>query len=146
METTGFTLISSGKKRETLKGAASLYYWPQLSELQHRSALKPCLEYLASEVTASDAHHFRQLVLIDTPGLVDGNLSYPYPVEEVSTGPMYIALTPTADDLLPGRTSGSDPRLLRSHGPGTLQAHDELRGELERQVRGQDQVLSLQGR
>ncbi len=83
METTGFTLISSGKKRETLKGAASLYYWPLLSELQSRADLQPCVDYLSTEISTSTEHHLRQIVLIDTPGLVDGNLSYPYPVEEV---------------------------------------------------------------
>jgi hypothetical protein len=152
METTGFTLVSSGKKRETLKGAASLYYWPHLSEMQQRgAALKQCIDYLHTEVTVSEERHFRQITFIDTPGLVDGNLTYPYPVEEVSAAsmPRDLASTDTpltrADDLLPGRASRSDPRLLRSHGPGTVQANHELRGELESEVLGQDQVLSLQG-
>ena len=85
METTGFTLVSSGKKRETLTGAASLYYWPRLAEMRQRSELSACVEYLQTEVTVSEERNFRQIIFVDTPGLVDGTLSYPYPVEEVGS-------------------------------------------------------------
>jgi len=76
-----FTLVTSGKRRETLTGATVMEYWPRIGE-----ALKGVYgipEYLQAEVSTSKERLFPLVNFIDTPGLVDGPLTYPYNVEEI---------------------------------------------------------------
>eukprot|EP00696_Hemimastix_kukwesjijk_P008695 gnl/Hemi2/20995_TR6963_c0_g1_i1.p1 gnl/Hemi2/20995_TR6963_c0_g1~~gnl/Hemi2/20995_TR6963_c0_g1_i1.p1 ORF type:complete len:469 (+),score=129.52 gnl/Hemi2/20995_TR6963_c0_g1_i1:69-1475(+) len=80
IETMGFTLITHGKKRETLRGPATLELFPHLKGL---AALPGVVETLQTEISVSAEHQFPLVTLIDTPGLTDGNLEYPFKVEEV---------------------------------------------------------------
>jgi GTPase Era involved in 16S rRNA processing len=82
IETQNFTFITSGKKRETLKGAASVYFWPQLRDLTTTVKGLP-VDFLCTEISVSTERKFPLITFIDTPGLVDGTLKYPYPVEDV---------------------------------------------------------------
>lgn len=81
METAAFTIITAGNRRETLKGAASLEFWPRLAaELK---GVKGIPDYLQTEFSVSSEKKFSMINFIDTPGLVDGHAEYPYPVEDI---------------------------------------------------------------
>ncbi|KAI9335294.1 hypothetical protein BDR26DRAFT_1009337 [Obelidium mucronatum] len=80
IETTAFTLVTAGKARETLAGPATLQLFP---ELKHVAALKGVLPCLATEIVPSAARNFPLITFIDTPGLVDGGVKYPYDPEAV---------------------------------------------------------------
>ncbi|RNA23184.1 EH domain-containing 3 [Brachionus plicatilis] len=77
IETQGFTLVTSGKKRESLLGNATLHLYPQLKGL---SSFQNSLEYLGTEITTSKQKQFSLITFIDTPGLVDGDMKYPFDV------------------------------------------------------------------
>ena len=77
IETQGFTLVTSGKKRESLTGAATVHLYPQLKNL---SEIDNCLEYVNTEITTSKQKQFNLITFIDTPGLVDGDMKYPFDV------------------------------------------------------------------
>jgi len=79
IESQGFTLITRGRKRETLKGSATVELFPFLRELAEKPGVR---EYLHTELAISTKNKFPLVTLIDTPGLVDGNLKYPFNVEE----------------------------------------------------------------
>lgn len=82
VETQFFTFCTSGKKRETLKGQATLQLFDELQHDLH--AVSPTIfNALQTEVSTSKERCFNLLTLIDTPGLVDGSFEYPFPVEEV---------------------------------------------------------------
>lgn len=77
IETQGFTLVTSGKKRESLLGNATIHLYPQLKVL---TEIHGSLDYVSTEVTTSKQKHFSLLTFIDTPGLVDGDMKYPFDV------------------------------------------------------------------
>ncbi|CAG7705525.1 unnamed protein product [Allacma fusca] len=79
VETQGFTIVTSGKKRETLKGLATLQLYPHLKPL---TAKQGVLEYLTTEISSSRAKNFNMVSFIDTPGLVDGDMHYPFDVND----------------------------------------------------------------
>jgi len=79
IETQGFTIVTSGRKRESLTGNATLHLFPYF---------KPMLEidgvvgYLATEISTSKQKKFSLVTFVDTPGLVDGDMKYPFDVNE----------------------------------------------------------------
>lgn len=79
IETQGFTLVTSGKKRETLLGNATMHLYPQLKGLV---AIQNSLEYVNTEITTSKQKQFSLITFIDTPGLVDGDMKYPFDVNQ----------------------------------------------------------------
>ena len=79
IETQGFTLVTSGKKRETLLGNATLHLYPQMKGLIE---IQNSLEYVSTEVTTSKQKQFSLVTFIDTPGLVDGDMKYPFDVNQ----------------------------------------------------------------
>jgi len=81
IETQGFTFVTSGKKRDSLKGQATLQLF---SHLQHDlQPFEPSIfKGLQTEVSTSKERRFAQVTFIDTPGLVDGTFHYAFPVEE----------------------------------------------------------------
>ncbi len=81
IETQGFTFITSGKKRDTLKGQATLQLF---QHLQHElSDCDPSIyNWLQTEVSTSKEKCFGLITFIDTPGLVDGSFQYRFPVED----------------------------------------------------------------
>ncbi|ODN02378.1 Sarcalumenin [Orchesella cincta] len=79
IETQGYFFVVSGKKRDTLKGKATLELYPHLRPLQN---FPGCIDYLTTEISTSRARKFNLVTFIDTPGLVDGDMHYPYDVNE----------------------------------------------------------------
>lgn len=86
VESQGFTIITSGRRKELapLKGRGTL----QNPNYKHLSPIRTefgdkILEALETRVSASQAKRFPLVDFIDTPGLVDGNTEYPFPVNDV---------------------------------------------------------------
>ena len=79
IETQGFTLVTNGKKRETLTGKATLHLYPHFKTLEK---IKGVIDYLSTEICPSKAKKFNLVTFVDTPGLVDGEMHYPYDVEK----------------------------------------------------------------
>eukprot|EP00898_Chlorokybus_atmophyticus_P002725 jgi/Chlat1/3453/Chrsp23S03772 len=80
IETRGFSFITNGRKRETLKGDATLNFYEHLAGLEKFSGIN---HNLSTEVSPSKERSFSCTELIDTPGLVDGDLQYPFDVDSV---------------------------------------------------------------
>lgn len=79
IETQGFTLVTSGKKRESLLGNATLHLYPQLKSL---AEIEDSIDYIGTEISTSKQKQFSLLTFIDTPGLVDGDMKYPFDVNQ----------------------------------------------------------------
>lgn len=79
IETQGFTFVTSGKKRETLTAKATLHLYPHFKQLEK---IKGVVDYLATEIVPKKAKKFNLVTFVDTPGLVDGEISYPYDVDK----------------------------------------------------------------
>jgi len=77
IETQGFTFITSGRKRESLTGNATLHLYPHFKPL---SQISGAVDYLTTEIATSKAKRFPLVTFIDTPGLVDGEMAYPFDV------------------------------------------------------------------
>ncbi|ODM89713.1 EH domain-containing protein 1, partial [Orchesella cincta] len=71
LETQGYFLVVSGKRRDTLKGKATLELYPHLRPLRNFSG---CIDNLTTEISTSRARKFSLVTFIDTPGLVDGGM------------------------------------------------------------------------
>ncbi|KAJ3016274.1 UNVERIFIED_CONTAM: hypothetical protein HDU68_012287 [Siphonaria sp. JEL0065] len=80
IETTSFTLITNGKKRETFGGPATCQLFPVLKTI---GELKGVLPSLATEIVPSNSRNFDLITFIDSPGLVDGGVKYPFDPEAV---------------------------------------------------------------
>eukprot|EP00271_Cylindrocystis_brebissonii_P021001 TRINITY_DN7313_c0_g1_i3.p1 TRINITY_DN7313_c0_g1~~TRINITY_DN7313_c0_g1_i3.p1 ORF type:complete len:519 (+),score=96.65 TRINITY_DN7313_c0_g1_i3:216-1559(+) len=78
IETKGFTFLTSGKRRETLKGDATLMFY---SHLDGFDAFEGVSSNLYTEVSSSKERNFSCVDFIDTPGLVDGDIHYAYDVD-----------------------------------------------------------------
>ncbi|GCC20717.1 hypothetical protein chiPu_0019284 [Chiloscyllium punctatum] len=78
-ETQGFTFVTSGKKRESLLGNATLHVYPQFQGLEQ---VKGVTDYLTTEISTSKQKMFFLVTFIDTPGLVDGDMSYEFDVDK----------------------------------------------------------------
>lgn len=79
IETRGFTFVTSGRRRETLTGEATLRYFPYLEGFGSFTGILP---NLSTEISTSKERNFPCVDFIDTPGLVDGDMQYPFDVEE----------------------------------------------------------------
>ncbi|WIA39674.1 hypothetical protein OEZ86_005739 [Tetradesmus obliquus] len=79
IETRGFILCTSGRKRETLTGDATIRYFDYLEDLGGFQGLLP---NLFTEITTSTERSFACVDFVDTPGLVDGDMKYPFPVKD----------------------------------------------------------------
>eukprot|EP00118_Oscarella_pearsei_P005879 m.26996 g.26996 ORF g.26996 m.26996 type:complete len:448 (+) comp29636_c0_seq3:177-1520(+) len=79
METQGFTFVTSGKKRESLTGNATLHLYPHFDELRKQQGV---VEYLTTEISTSKQKKFSLVTFVDTPGLVDGDMIYPFDVDK----------------------------------------------------------------
>eukprot|EP00731_Ephydatia_muelleri_P022783 Em0015g366a len=65
-----------------LKGNATLHLYPQLKELQKIDGF---VDFLTTEVSTSKQKKFPLITFIDTPGLVDGDMEYPFDVDTAVT-------------------------------------------------------------
>ncbi|KAK8398570.1 hypothetical protein O3P69_004019 [Scylla paramamosain] len=79
IETQGFTFITNGRKRESLTGNATLHLYPHFKALQD---IEGVVDYLNTEISTSKQKKFSLVTFIDTPGLVDGDMKYPFDVNE----------------------------------------------------------------
>ncbi|KAG8451907.1 hypothetical protein GDO86_003919 [Hymenochirus boettgeri] len=77
IETQGFAFITSGRKRESLTGDATLHLYPHFKPLQTFEGVS---EYLSTEISTSRQKKFSLVTFVDTPGLVDGDMKYPFDV------------------------------------------------------------------
>ncbi|KAI2664956.1 EH domain-containing protein 1 [Labeo rohita] len=77
IETQGFTFITSGRKRESLTGNATLHLYPHFRPLLE---FKGVTDYLSAEISTSKQKKFSLVTFVDTPGLVDGDMVYPFDV------------------------------------------------------------------
>ncbi|KAK8804498.1 hypothetical protein WA588_004709 [Blastocystis sp. NMH] len=82
VESRGFTLVTSSvKEAPPLKGEATLRYFPQLKGIEKFG--KGLIENLSTIVSVSQERCFPNVDFIDTPGLVDGSVEYPFDVNRV---------------------------------------------------------------
>ncbi|KAG7249654.1 hypothetical protein CRUP_008926, partial [Coryphaenoides rupestris] len=76
IETQGFSFVTSGRKRESLTVSLG-------SLRPHKILPMQCLsEYLGTEVCTSRQKRFSLVTFVDSPGLVDGDMKYPFDVDE----------------------------------------------------------------
>uniref|UniRef100_A0A1I8GMT7 G domain-containing protein n=2 Tax=Macrostomum lignano TaxID=282301 RepID=A0A1I8GMT7_9PLAT len=80
IETQGITIVTQGKRRESLSGNATLHLFPQLAPLAKFDGV---VSNLSTELCDSIAKRFALVTFIDTPGLVDGSMSYAFDVNRV---------------------------------------------------------------
>lgn len=80
IETQGFSFVTSGRKRESLTGNATLHLYPHFKPLQQ---FRGVAEYLSTEICTSRQKRFSLVTFADSPGLVDGDMKYPFDVDEV---------------------------------------------------------------
>ena len=80
IETQGFTVVTSGKKRESLTGNATLHLYPHFKQLVN--GVPEVIEHLTTEVSTSKSKKFPLVNLIDSPGLVDGEMKYPFDINK----------------------------------------------------------------
>eukprot|EP01137_Pigoraptor_chileana_P035684 Opistho-2@30098 len=78
IETQGFTIVESGNKRDTLMGPATVHLFPIFQEI---SKVDGVLNHLQTAVCPSKQKMFPMVTFIDTPGLVDGAMIYPFDVD-----------------------------------------------------------------
>mmetsp|Transcript_19721 Transcript_19721/g.51427 ORF Transcript_19721/g.51427 Transcript_19721/m.51427 type:complete len:475 (-) Transcript_19721:951-2375(-) len=79
IETRGFTIVTSGKRRETLTGDATLRMFEYLEGFDKFEGIR---NNLFTEVSTSKERDFNCVSFIDTPGLVDGDMQYPFNVQD----------------------------------------------------------------
>lgn len=79
IETQGFSFVTSGRKRESLTGNATLHLYPHFRPLQE---FKGVSEYLGTEICTSRQKRFSLVTFVDSPGLVDGDMKYPFDVDQ----------------------------------------------------------------
>ncbi|GLI64132.1 hypothetical protein VaNZ11_007313 [Volvox africanus] len=79
IETRGFTFVTSGKKRETLQGDATVRFYDHLNEFGKFTGV---IANLFTEISTSRDKNFSCVDFIDTPGLVDGEMQYPFNVQD----------------------------------------------------------------
>ncbi|XP_044052788.1 uncharacterized protein si:dkey-98f17.5 [Siniperca chuatsi] len=82
IETQGFTFITSGRKRESLTGNATLHLYPHFRPLLEFNGV---MDYLSAEISTSKQKKFSLVTFVDTPGLVDGDMVYPFNVNSAIT-------------------------------------------------------------
>jgi len=79
IETQGFSFVTSGRRRESLTGNATLHLYPHFKPLQEMPGV---VDYLSTEISTSKQKKFPLVTFVDSPGLVDGDMCYPFNVNE----------------------------------------------------------------
>lgn len=128
------------------------------SDLYTRSVLVSpgAMDYLCAEISTSKQKKFSLVTFVDTPGLVDGDMVYPFDVNSAITwlgmlriwGPSPLKArrrTQRPAAVSRRRAGGPGVCVLRPDGPGPVQAHAQHRGEAEPEVRRQAVFLPQQG-
>ena len=85
METQGVHLVTSGARYTYLKGNATLKAFPFLGKLiderTRQSKVPGLIESLTTTISPSKNRYFGSVNFIDTPGITDGALRYPFDME-----------------------------------------------------------------
>jgi hypothetical protein len=83
IETQGFTIVTNGTRKTLapIKGDSTVMMYPHLASLKDKFG-KPLVENLSTCVSTSTKRHFAMVDFIDSPGLVDGDISYPFNVND----------------------------------------------------------------
>jgi len=79
IETQGFSFVTSGRRRESLTGNATLHLYPHFKPLQEMPGV---VDYLSTEISTSKQKKFPLVTFVDSPGLVDGDMCYPFDVNK----------------------------------------------------------------
>ena len=78
METQNIELVLFGPEEESLNGESTFKLVPSLECLRDIEGIEP---YLKTHICPSQKQTFHKLCFIDTPGLVDGVLRYPFDID-----------------------------------------------------------------
>ncbi|XP_053707448.1 uncharacterized protein si:ch211-11k18.4 [Synchiropus splendidus] len=138
IETQGFSFVTSGRKRESLTGNATLHLYPHFKPLQEFRGVS---EYLSTEICTSRQKRFSLVTFVDSPGLVDGDMKYPFDVDEVimwlgDLCDLILVFFDPMGQALCKRTLNIVENLNESHGDRLrfyLSKADEAGGESDRQ-------------
>ncbi|KAL7860676.1 hypothetical protein AOLI_G00170250 [Acnodon oligacanthus] len=138
IETQGFTFVTSGRKRESLTGNATLHLYPHFKPLQE---FKGVSEYLGTEICTSRQKRFSLVTFVDTPGLVDGDMKYPFDVDQAilwlgDLSDLILVFFDPMGQALCKRTLNIVEMLNEKHGDRLrfyLSKADEAGGESDRQ-------------
>ncbi|RLN71793.1 hypothetical protein BBJ28_00025477 [Nothophytophthora sp. Chile5] len=93
----GFSIVTSGSKKTLapVKGDSTIMLYPYLQPLQEKFG-HPLLENLQTRVSVSTEHELSMVDFIDSPGLVDSDIAYPFDVNEAIV--YYLAKTDTVSN------------------------------------------------
>jgi Dynamin family len=80
METSAFTYVINGSKRDSWGADALERYHPFLEGIEK---FKGAHDHLTAEISASNNRNFQYVDFVDTPGLTDGKIEYKYDVNEI---------------------------------------------------------------
>mmetsp|Transcript_20993 Transcript_20993/g.54659 ORF Transcript_20993/g.54659 Transcript_20993/m.54659 type:complete len:459 (+) Transcript_20993:143-1519(+) len=78
MVTSTFTFVTSGIKRQTLTGEATIELFPHMKGLEDCAGVANCI---TTEIVTSQSRSFPMITFVDTPGLIDGDAKYPYDID-----------------------------------------------------------------
>eukprot|EP00045_Choanoeca_perplexa_P004047 m.35147 g.35147 ORF g.35147 m.35147 type:complete len:446 (-) comp12369_c0_seq2:136-1473(-) len=125
METNCITLVTSGRKRETLGGPATKQAFPHLADTIEAASLTTTI---MTQVSTSRAKAFPLITFVDTPGLVDGQMKYSFDIERSLTAlgaavelvfvffdPMGQALCKRTLDIVEKLQANSEGRATKVH-------------------------------
>uniref|UniRef100_A0A8C8HZU4 G domain-containing protein n=1 Tax=Oncorhynchus tshawytscha TaxID=74940 RepID=A0A8C8HZU4_ONCTS len=138
IETQGFSFVTSGRKRESLTGNATLHLYPHFKPLHE---LKGVSEYLGTEICTSRQKRFSLVTFVDSPGLVDGDMKYPFDVDQAimwlgELCDLILVFFDPMGQALCKRTLNIVEKLNEKHGDRLrfyLSKADEAGGESDRQ-------------
>uniref|UniRef100_A0A3Q3NF46 Si:ch211-11k18.4 n=1 Tax=Labrus bergylta TaxID=56723 RepID=A0A3Q3NF46_9LABR len=84
IETQGFNFVTNGRKRESLTVKLSalldVCHHTNPTSLERSPGVS---EYLSTEICTSRQKRFSLVTFVDSPGLVDGDMKYPFDVDDV---------------------------------------------------------------
>uniref|UniRef100_A0A8C7WHR6 G domain-containing protein n=1 Tax=Oncorhynchus mykiss TaxID=8022 RepID=A0A8C7WHR6_ONCMY len=138
IETQGFSFVTSGRKRESLTGNATLHLYPHFKPLHE---IKGVSEYLGTEICTSRQKRFSLVTFVDSPGLVDGDMKYPFDVDQAimwlgELCDLILVFFDPMGQALCKRTLNIVEKLNEEHGDRLrlyLSKADEAGGESDRQ-------------
>jgi len=79
VESQGFTIVTQGQRKDLVKGDSAIELKPYLRGIQKFTGV---MEHLEVRVSTSDAKEFSTIDFLDTPGLIDGEVRYPFDVNK----------------------------------------------------------------
>lgn len=79
VESQGFTIVTRGQRKDLVKGGSTIEMKPYLRGIEKFEGV---MDHLEVRVSTSDANEFPTVDFLDTPGLIDGEVSYPFDVNK----------------------------------------------------------------